>query len=160
MTTIHSYTTSQKLLDLPHADLRRGRAAAINLVPTTTGSTKAIGKVIPELDGKLNGLSIRVPTPTVSIIDLVVEVEKETSIEEINNAFKEAEKTKNFKGILKTESRPLVSSDFIGDPYCSIVDLALTDVHNNLVKVLGWYDNEYGYSFRLAEFTSFIASKL
>jgi len=160
MTTIHSYTNDQKILDLPHSDLRRARAAALNLIPTSTGATKAIGKVIPELDGKLNGIAIRVPTPTVSIIDLVVELEKGTSVKEVNDAFKNAEKRGDLKGILKTEDKPLVSSDYIGDDYCSIVDLALTDVHRNMVKVLGWYDNEYGYACRLAQFTNHIASKL
>lgn len=160
MTTIHSYTNDQKILDLPHSDLRRARAAAVNMIPTTTGATKAIGKVIPELNGKLDGMAIRVPTPTVSIVDLVVEVEKQVAVEEVIDAFKEAEKTENFKEILKTEARPLVSSDYIGDPYCSVVDLELIDVHDNLVKVLGWYDNEYGYSSRLAQFTNFVASKL
>ncbi len=160
MTTIHSYTNDQRILDLPHSDLRRARAAAINLIPTSTGATKAIGKVIPELDGKLDGIAIRVPTPTVSIVDLVVEVEKEVNVEEVNNAFKEAEKLKNFKGILKTESQPLVSTDYIGESYSSVVDLELTMANNNLIKVIGWYDNEYGYSSRLAQFTNFVASKL
>ncbi|MBU3942818.1 type I glyceraldehyde-3-phosphate dehydrogenase [Patescibacteria group bacterium] len=160
MTTIHSYTNDQKILDLPHSDLRRARAAAINLIPTSTGATKAIGKVIPQLKGKLDGIAIRVPTPTVSIVDLVVEVEKSTTIEEVNNVFKEAEKTKNFKGIFKTESQLLVSTDYIGESHSSVVDLALTDVHDNLVKVISWYDNEYGYSCRLAQFTNFVASKL
>jgi len=160
MTTIHSYTNDQKILDLPHSDLRRARAAAINLIPTSTGATKAIGKVIPQLKGKLDGIAIRVPTPTVSIVDLVVEVEKSTTIEEVNNVFKEAEKTKNFKGIFKTESQLLVSTDYIGESHSSVVDLALTDVHDNLVKVISWYDNEYGYSCRLAQFANFVASKL
>lgn len=160
MTTIHSYTNDQRILDLPHKDLRRARAAAINFIPTTTGATKAIGKVMPELKGKLDGIAIRVPTPTVSIIDLVVQVEKPTTTAEVNKIFEKAEKSKEFKGILRTEKDPLVSSDFIGDSYSSIIDLSLTDVHSNLIKVFGWYDNEYGYACRLAQFAEFIGKKL
>jgi len=160
MTTIHSYTNDQKLLDLPHKDLRRARAAAMNIIPTTTGAAKALGKVIPELKGKLDGISLRVPTPIVSVVDLVVQVNKNTTKEEVNEAFRKAAKTNNFKEILRVEEEPLVSTDYIGDSYCSIVDLEFTDVHENLVKVLGWYDNEYGYSSRLAQFTDFIGSKL
>jgi len=160
MTTIHSYTNDQRILDLPHKDLRRTRAAALNLIPTTTGATKAIGKIIPELDGKLDGIAIRVPTPTVSILDLVVEVEKTTSIEEVNDAFKKAAKEKGFQGIFRAEEEPLVSTDYIGDSYSAIVDLSLTDVHNTLIKVLGWYDNEYGYACRLAQFAEYVGKKL
>lgn len=159
MTTIHSYTNDQKILDLPHKDLRRARGAAINFLPTTTGATKAIGKIMPELKGKLDGIAIRVPTPTVSILDLVVQVEKSTSTAEVNNIFKKAETSKEFKGILRTEKDPLVSSDFIGDTYSSIIDLSLTDVHKNLIKVFGWYDNEYGYACRLAQFAEFVGQK-
>ena len=159
MTTIHSYTNDQKILDLPHKDLRRARGAAINFIPTSTGATKAIGKIMPELKGKLDGIAIRVPTPTVSILDLVVQVEKPTTIAEVNNIFRKAERSKEFKGILRTEKDPLVSSDFIGDTYSSIIDLSLTDVHNNLIKVFGWYDNEYGYACRLAQFAEFIGQK-
>ena len=160
MTTIHSYTNDQKILDLPHKDFRRARAAGINFIPTSTGATKAIGKIIPELKGKLDGIAIRVPTPIVSILDLVVQVGKSTTTAEVNNIFKRTEKSKEFKGILRTEKNPLVSSDFIGDTYSSIIDLSLTDVHNNLIKIFGWYDNEYGYACRLAQFAEFIGKKL
>lgn len=160
MTTIHSYTNDQRILDLVHKDLRRARAAALNIIPTTTGATKAIGKIIPELDGKLDGIAIRVPTPTVSILDLIVEVEKATSIEEVNNAFKKAAKEKGFQGIFRVEEEPLVSTDYIGDTYSAIVDLEQTMVKDNLVKVLGWYDNEYGYACRLAEFAEYVGKKL
>jgi len=158
MTTIHSYTNDQRILDLPHKDLRRARAAAINLIPTSTGAAKAIGKIIPELKGKLDGISIRVPTPTVSLLDLIVEVERSTTKEEVNNIFKKAEKA--LKGIFRTEGEPLVSSDYVGDTYSSIVDLEKTMVNGNLVKVLGWYDNETGYSTRLADFAEFVGKKM
>ncbi|MCK4520359.1 type I glyceraldehyde-3-phosphate dehydrogenase [Candidatus Parcubacteria bacterium] len=159
MTTVHSYTTDQKLLDLPHKDLRRARAAAINIVPTTTGATKAIGKVIPEVEGKLDGLAIRVPTPTVSIVDLICELEKKTTKKEVNSCFKKAAQSKAMKGILDIEQEPLVSSDYIANPFSSIVDSDLTMVKDNLVKVISWYDNEYGYSCRMAEFAEFIGRK-
>ncbi len=158
MTTIHSYTNDQNILDSPHKDLRRTRAAGLNMIPTTTGATKAIGKIIPEIKGKLNGIAIRVPTSTVSIVDLVVEVGKSTNKEDVNEAFKNAEK--NFDGIFKTESDQLVSSDYIGESYSSILDLGLTDVNDNLIKVLAWYDNEYGYSCRLAQFADYISKLL
>ncbi len=160
MTTIHSYTTDQRILDLPHKDLRRARAAALNIVPTTTGAAKAIGKIIPELEGKLNGIALRVPTPTVSILDLVVKVEKATNVEKVNNAFKKASETEKLKGILRIEEEPLVSTDFIGDTYSTIVDAPQTMVQDNLIKVVSWYDNEYGYACRLAEFAEFIGKKL
>jgi len=160
MTTVHSYTNDQRILDLPHKDLRRARAAAINIIPTSTGAAIAIGKVIPELDGKLDGIAMRVPTPVVSILDLIVEVEQPTTKEEVNNKFKEAGKQDNFKGILRVEENELVSSDFKGDSHSAIIDLAETMVKDNLVKVVGWYDNEWGYSCRLAEFTEFVANKL
>ena len=160
MTTIHSYTNDQRILDLPHKDLRRARAAAINIIPTSTGAAKAIGKMIPELDGKMDGISVRVPTPTVSLLDLVVEVEKSTTVEEVNEAFKKAEKTEGFKGRLRTEENPLVSSDFIGDSYSSIIDLSETMVKDNMIKLVGWYDNEWGYSCRLAEFAEFVGKRL
>jgi len=160
MTTIHSYTNDQRILDLPHKDLRRARASAINIIPTSTGAAKAIGKMIPELDGKMDGISVRVPTPTVSLLDLVVEVEKSTTIEEVNQAFKIAEKTENFKNRFRTEESPLVSTDFIGDSYSSIIDLGETMVKENMIKVIGWYDNEWGYSCRLAEFAEFVGKKL
>jgi glyceraldehyde-3-phosphate dehydrogenase type I len=160
MTTVHSYTNDQKILDLPHKDLRRARAAAINLIPTSTGAARAIGKMIPELIGKLDGIAIRVPTPTVSILDLIVEVKKPTTKEEVNQAFKKAAVSKNFKGILRVEEEPLVSMDFKGDSYSAILDAEETMVKDNLVKVLGWYDNEWGYSCRLAEFAEFVGKKL
>jgi glyceraldehyde 3-phosphate dehydrogenase len=160
MTTVHSYTNDQKILDLPHKDLRRARAAAINMVPTSTGAAKAIGKMIPELNGKLDGIAIRVPTPTVSILDLVVEIKNPTTKEEVNQAFKKAAASKNFKGILRVEDEPLVSMDFKGDSYSAIFDTEETMVNDNMVKVLGWYDNEWGYSCRLAEFCEFVGKKL
>lgn len=158
MTTVHSYTTNQKLLDLPHKDLRRGRAAALNIVPTTTGATEAICKVMPELTGKLNGAALRVPTPIVSIIELICRLEKKTTADKVNKAFKKAEKT--FAGILRVEENPLVSTDFIGDPYASIVDALSTKVIGDMVKVSAWYDNEWAYSDRLAAFAEFIGKKL
>jgi len=160
MTTVHSYTNDQKILDAPHKDLRRARTAAANIIPTSTGAAKAIGKMIPELDGKLDGIAVRVPTPTVSLLDLVVEVKKSTNVEAVNDAFKKAELEENFKGRFRTESNPLVSSDFIGDSYSSIVDLEQTMVKDNMIKVIGWYDNEWGYSCRLAEFAEFVGKKL
>lgn len=160
MTTVHSYTNDQKILDLPHKDLRRARAAAVNMIPTSTGAAKAIGKMIPELNGKLDGIAIRVPTPTVSVLDLVVEVSKPTTKEVVNEAFKKAAEDKNFKGILKVVEEPLVSIDFKGDSYSSIVDAEETMVKDNMVKIIGWYDNEWGYSSRLADFTAFVGKKL
>ena len=160
MTTIHSYTNDQRILDLPHKDLRRARSAGQNIIPTSTGAAKSIGKIIPELDGKIDGISVRVPTPTVSLLDLIVEVEKEVTKEEVNEVFKKSEKLKNFKGILRTDENELVSSDFKGDTYSSIVDLSETMANGNMVKVVAWYDNEWGYSCRLAEFCQFVANKL
>ena len=160
MTAIHAYTADQKLIDAPHKDLRRARAAAINIVPTTTGAAKALGKVIPEVNNKIDGIAIRVPTPIVSLLDLVVKVKKSTKTQEVNKILKKAEIQKNFKGILRTEIEPLVSSDYIGDSYSSIVDLSQTMVNGNLIKVVSWYDNEFGYSARLAELAEFIGKKL
>jgi len=160
MTTCHSYTNDQRILDLPHKDLRRARAAALNIIPTTTGAAKAIGKVMPELEGKLDGIALRVPTPTVSILDLICLLEKETNIEEVNSAFKKAAQTEKLKGILRVEETPLVSNDFKGDTFSAIVDSQMTMVKGNLVKVLAWYDNEYGYSCRLAQFAEFVGKKL
>lgn len=160
MTTVHSYTNDQKVLDLPHKDLRRARAAGLNIIPTSTGAAKAIGKMIPELNGKLDGISIRVPTPTVSILDLVVEVKRPTTKEEVNEVFKKAAASKGFKGILRLETEPLVSTDFKGDSYSAIVDVEETMVKDNMIKVLGWYDNEWGYSTRLAEFAEFVGKKI
>jgi len=160
MTTVHSYTNDQKILDLPHKDLRRARAAAVNMIPTSTGAAKAIGKMIPELEGKLDGISVRVPTPVVSLLDLVVTVGKPTTKEEVNEVFKKAAAQKHFKGIFRVEENELVSSDFKGDSYSSIVDLTETMVKDTMIKVVAWYDNEWGFSCRLAEFTEFVAKKL
>ncbi|MBU1852838.1 MAG: type I glyceraldehyde-3-phosphate dehydrogenase, partial [Candidatus Omnitrophica bacterium] len=149
MTTIHSYTNDQRILDLVHKDLRRTRAAALSMIPTTTGAAKAVSLVLPELKGKLDGLAIRVPTPNVSLVDLVCEVEKDTSKEDVNRAFKIASEGPLSK-ILEYCNKPLVSKDFNGNPHSSIVDAALTNViDKRLVKVLSWYDNEWGYSCRV-----------
>ena len=158
MTTVHSYTNDQKILDLPHNDLRRARAAGLNIIPTSTGAAKAIGKIIPELQGKLDGIAIRVPTPTVSILDLIVEVEKPTTKEEVNAAFKKGANL--LKGILRVEEEPLVSTDYIGNTYSAIVDVSQTMVKDNLIKILGWYDNEYAYACRLAEFAEYVGKKM
>jgi len=160
MTTIHSYTTNQRILDLPHKDLRRARAAALNIIPTTTGATKAIEKVLPELKGKLDGMAVRVPTPTVSLIDLVCELEKETTTEEVNYVFKKASNIERLEGILGIEDTPLVSSDYKGNSFSAIIDAPLTMVKGNLVKILAWYDNEYAYACRLAEFADYIGKRL
>ncbi len=159
MTTIHSYTNDQRVLDLPHKDLRRARTAAANIIPTTTGAAKAIGKVISSVSGKLDGIAVRVPTPVVSLVDLVCELEKETSVEEINNLFKKISDKGNLKGILCAEEEPLVSTDFIGNAFSSIVDLEFTRAKDNMVKVLAWYDNEWGYSARLAEMALYVSKK-
>lgn len=160
MTTVHSYTNDQKILDLPHKDLRRARAAALNIIPTSTGAARAIGKMIPDLNGKLDGIAMRVPTPVVSVLDLIVEVKKPTTKEEVNQAFKTAAASKNFEGILRVEEQPLVSMDFKGDSYSAIVDVEETMVKDNMIKVVGWYDNEWGYSCRLAEFAEFVGKKM
>ena len=159
MTTIHSYTNDQKLLDLPHKDLRRARAAALSMIPTSTGAAKAIGLVLPALKGKMDGIAIRVPTPNVSIVDLVVEVEKPATKEEINAAFKKAA-AGPLKGILEYNEEPLVSIDFKGNPHSSILDAPLTAVHGTMVKVLAWYDNEWGYSVRVIDLVKKIAASL
>jgi len=150
MTTIHSYTNDQKILDLPHRDLRRARAAAVNMIPTTTGAVKSVIEVISSLAGKLDGIAVRVPTPVVSLVDFVAQVRKETNAEEVNKIFKYQAENK-LKGILGITGEPLVSSDFRGDPRSAIVDLSLTQVRGNLVKVLAWYDNEWGYANRYVE---------
>jgi len=160
MSTIHSYTNDQRILDLPHKDLRRARAAALNIIPTTTGAAKAIGKVIPELKGKLDGIAFRVPTPTVSVLDLICEVEKPTTVEEVNYTFKKVSQKKEFQGILGIEDALLVSSDYIGNSFSAIVDAPSTMVIDNLVKVVAWYDNEWAYACRLAEFTEYVGKKL
>ena len=159
MTTIHSYTNDQRLLDLVHKDLRRARAAALSMIPTTTGAAKAVSLVLPELKGKLDGLAIRVPTPNVSLVDLVCEVEKDTSKEEVNRVFKEAAEGK-LNSILEYCDKPLVSKDFNGNPKSAIFDAGLTYViDKRLVKVLGWYDNEWGYSCRVVDLIEYIANK-
>jgi len=156
MTTIHSYTNDQVILDQPHRDLRRARAAALSMIPTTTGAAKAISEVIPEVKGKLDGLSIRVPTPTVSLVDLVVTLARQTTKEEVNNMFK-AYADGVMKGILAATNEELVSSDFIGNSHSSIVDLPSTFVvGGKMVKVLSWYDNEWGFSTRMADLLSFV----
>ncbi len=153
MTTIHSYTNDQRILDLPHKDLRRARAAALSMIPTTTGAAKAVSLVLPELEGKMDGMAIRVPTPDVSLVDVVFEVEKPTSKDEVNAVLKEAA-TGSLKGILDVTEEPLVSVDFIGNPHSSVVDALSTNViHGTLVKVLSWYDNEWGFSNRLVDLT-------
>jgi len=157
MTTIHSYTNDQKLLDLPHSDLRRARAAALSMIPTSTGAAKAIGLVIPELKGKLDGLAVRVPTPNVSLVDLVIEADKPTTKEAVNAAFKEAANGK-LKNILEYSEAPIVSIDLRGNPHSAIFDAPLTYVVDNLIKVLAWYDNEWGYSCRVIDLTKKLAS--
>jgi glyceraldehyde 3-phosphate dehydrogenase len=153
MTTIHAYTADQRLQDMPHSDLRRARAAAINLIPASTGAAKAIGLVMPELDGKLNGTAVRAPVPTGSLVDLVVNVSKETSVEEVNSAFESAADTGDLEGILAYSDDPIVSSDIVESPYSAIFDAPLTMVSGKLVKVLAWYDNEWGYSNRVVDLT-------
>jgi len=160
MTTVHSYTNDQRILDLPHSDLRRARAAALNIIPTTTGAALTIGKVLPELEGKLDGLALRVPTPTVSILDLVCRVKKKKTKQALNKLFEKASQTKELKGILAIENLPLVSSDFKGNCFSAIVDSELTMVKEDLVKVVAWYDNEWAYSCRLAEFADFVGREL
>ncbi len=152
MTTIHAYTADQNLLDGPHADLRRARAAAINLVPTSTGAAKALGLVIPELAGRLNGFAVRVPTPTGSLVDLTVQAERQTSAQEINDAFRARAEDGPLSGILRYTEDPIVSSDIVGSSYSSIFDAGLTSViDGTLVKIVAWYDNEWGYSSRLVD---------
>jgi len=159
MTTVHAYTADQNLQDGPHRDLRRARAAALNIVPTTTGAAKAIGLVIPELDGKLDGFALRVPVPTGSVTDLTVNLAREASVEEINDAYKAASEG-NLNGYLRYSDEPIVSSDIVTDPSSCIFDAPLTRVMGNEVKVVGWYDNEWGYSCRLVDLTTLVASKL
>jgi len=160
MTTIHAYTNDQRILDLPHKDLRRARAAALSMIPTTTGAAKAIGLVLPELKGKLDGYSMRVPTPDVSVVDLVVLVEKATTTEAVNAAFKKAAEGP-LKGILRYSEEELVSRDYLGDPHSSIVDAGFTKViDGTLVKVTAWYDNEWGYSCRVRDLIQYVAKSL
>ena len=160
MTTIHSYTNDQRILDLAHKDLRRARAAAMSMIPTTTGAAKAVGLVLPDLKGKLNGFSMRVPTPDVSVVDLVAEIEKNATAEEINAALKGAAEGK-MKGILGYSDEPLVSIDYLGNPLSSIVDGKSTMViEGNLIKVLSWYDNEWGFSCRMIDLINLVAKSL
>jgi glyceraldehyde 3-phosphate dehydrogenase len=157
MTTIHSYTNDQRILDQPHKDLRRARAAAISQIPTTTGAAKAVGLVMPELKGKIDGISIRVPTPNVSVVDLVALLKRNTTEKEANEAFQKAAQG-SLKGILAITFEPLVSVDFMADSHSAIVDGEYTKVvDQNLLKVLAWYDNEWGYSCRLRDLIKFIA---
>ena len=159
MNTIHSYTNDQQLLDLPHKDLRRARAAALSMIPTSTGAAKAVALVIPELKGKFDGISVRVPTPNVSLVDVVINVEKETTTEEVNRVLKDAA-NEEMKGILAFSEEPLVSIDFRGNPHSSIVDAENTKVvGGTMLKILSWYDNEWGYSCRVRDLVKFIADK-
>jgi glyceraldehyde 3-phosphate dehydrogenase len=160
MTTIHSYTNDQRILDLPHKDLRRARAAAMSMIPTTTGAAKAVGLVLPDLKGKLNGLSIRVPTPNVSLVDIVAEVSRDITVEEVNAALKKAAEGP-MKGVLQYSEEPLVSIDFNGNDHSAIVDSKLTMViEGKMVKVLAWYDNEWGYSSRLRDLILYLIKRM
>jgi len=156
MTTTHAYTGDQRLLDFPHRDLRRARAAALSMIPTTTGAAKAVSLVLPQLEGKLNGMAIRVPTPNVSVVDLVVQLGKSATVDEINNAFKEASE-KSLKGIMAYCDEPLVSSDFNGTSVSSTVDGLCTMVVGEMAKILAWYDNEFGYSNRMVDLALYMA---
>jgi glyceraldehyde 3-phosphate dehydrogenase len=159
MTTIHSYTNDQVLLDFPHKDLRRARGAALSMIPTSTGAAKAVALVLPELKGKFDGISVRVPTPNVSLVDVVMHVEKDTSAEEVNRALKDAA-NEELRGILAFSDEPLVSVDFKGNSNSSIVDGEYTKViDGNMVKILSWYDNEWGYSCRVRDLIKYIAGK-
>jgi glyceraldehyde 3-phosphate dehydrogenase len=157
MTTIHAYTADQRLQDLPHKDLRRARAAALNLIPTSTGAAKAIGLVMPALKGKVDGMSMRAPVPDGSVTDLVVQVAKDTSVEEVNELFRAASESGPLEGLLSYSDEPLVSQDIVGTPYSCTFDSELTMVHGRMVKVFGWYDNEWGYSCRLVDLVSKMA---
>jgi len=160
MTTVHSYTNDQAILDAPHKDLRRARAAAMSIIPTTTGAAKATSLVVPEVEGKLDGMAMRVPTPDVSIVDLVAVVGRETSAEEVNDAFRSAA-AGSLEGVLAVEDRPLVSVDYVGNPHSSTIDAGLTSViDGTLVKVIAWYDNEWGYSSRCVDLANLVGSRL
>jgi glyceraldehyde 3-phosphate dehydrogenase len=157
MTTTHAYTNDQRLADVPHKDWRRGRAAAENIIPTTTGAARAVGKVIPQLKGKLDGMASRVPVPDGSVVDLVVEVSRDVTVKEVNNAIKKASKTDHLKNVLLYSEQKLVSSDIVGNPYSSIYDAEYTRVlGNRIVKTLNWYDNEWGYSNRVVDLIAMI----
>jgi glyceraldehyde 3-phosphate dehydrogenase len=158
MTTIHSYTNDQRILDLPHSDLRRARAAALSMIPTSTGAAKAISEVIPSLKGKLNGIAVRVPTPNVSLVDVTFEVEKSVTAEQVNAVLKSAAEGR-LKGILGYSTEPLVSCDFNGSSFSSVVDAEYTTViGDNMVKILSWYDNEMGFSNRMIDLTRLVAT--
>jgi glyceraldehyde 3-phosphate dehydrogenase len=159
MMTVHSYTNDQRILDSSHKDLRRARSAAVSMIPTTTGAAKAVGLVLPELKGKIDGISVRVPTPNVSLVDFTFTSKKETSVSAVNDALREAAKT-SLKGVLAVEEKELVSVDFNGNPYSSIVDAKTTMVvQGKTVKVLSWYDNECGFSNRMVDMALYMASK-
>ena len=160
MTTCHAYTNDQRTLDLAHSDLRRARAAAINIIPTSTGAAKAAALTMPQLKGRLDGLALRVPVPDGSVTDIVAVLNSEATTEEVNNAYREAAQAAGMKGILKYTEDPIVSSDIVGDPHSCIIDGLSTMTNGNMVKVLGWYDNEWGYSSRLVDLTELVASKL
>jgi glyceraldehyde 3-phosphate dehydrogenase len=161
MVTVHSYTNDQNVLDLPHKDLRRARAAALSIIPTTTGAAKATSLVIPELKGKIDGIAVRVPTPDVSFTDLAVVVDKAVTVEQVNAAFKKAASSGPLEGYLAYTEEELVSSDFIGDPHSCILDAKSTNVVDGLlVKVSGWYDNEWGYSSRCVDLLRYIGARL
>jgi glyceraldehyde 3-phosphate dehydrogenase len=160
MTTVHAYTADQNLQDGPHSDLRRARAAGLNIVPTSTGAAKAIGLVLPELKGKLDGFALRVPVPTGSITDLTVDLQKPATLEEIQDLYRKASDSGDLKGVLRYTDEPIVSSDIVGDPFSSIVDGGLIRVIDNQVKISSWYDNEWGYSNRLVDLTSFVGARL
>ncbi len=160
MTTVHAYTNDQRILDSPHSDLRRARAAAMSMIPTSTGAAKLIGVIFPELKGKIDGMAIRVPTPDVSIVDFACVVKEKTTVQEVNEAFKQAA-TGELKGIIEYQTAPLVSVDLIGNPHSAILDASLTSVvDGTLVKVYAWYDNEYGYAYRLVDLINYIAQTL
>jgi glyceraldehyde 3-phosphate dehydrogenase len=160
LTTVHAYTSDQCLLDKTHKDLRRARAAALSIIPTTTGAAKAVGLVLPELKGKMNGFALRVPTPTVSVVDLTAELAKEASAEEINAAFKAASESGPLKGYLGYSEEPLVSVDYKGSEYSGVVDAMSTTVLGNMAKVIAWYDNEWGYSARVVDLAAMVAKNL
>jgi glyceraldehyde 3-phosphate dehydrogenase len=160
MTTCHAYTNDQRTLDLPHKDLRRARAAGINIIPTSTGAAKAAALPMPELKGRLDGIALRVPVPDGSVTDLVCTVGAEVTSEDVNNAFREAAQSARMRSILEYTEDPIVSTDIVGNPYSCVFDSLSTMTNGNFVKVLGWYDNEWGYSNRLVDLTELVASKL
>ncbi len=159
MTTVHAYTNDQQILDLPHKDLRRARAAGVSIIPTTTGAAKATALVIPEVKGKIDGIAMRVPTPDVSLIDLTAELEKDVTIDQINDAYREASQNR-LKGILDVEDTELVSVDYVGNPFSSVIDAPSTNIVDGLVKVMAWYDNEWGYSNRCVDLARYVGERL